>query len=57
MVDALDLVKCFFTSTYLTLPNDDFMKRVVDETEDDEDILRYARDILFAMTKERESSI
>ena len=56
VVDALDLVKCFFTSTYLTLPNDDFMKRVVDETED-ENILRYARDILFAMTKERESSI
>ena len=37
LVDALDLVKSFFTSSYLTLPKDDFIKRVADEAEDDED--------------------
>ena len=53
LVDALDLVKSFFTSRYLTLPKDDFIKRVANEAEDDEDTLRYARNILFALTKRK----
>ena len=42
LVDALDLVKSFvFTSSCFTLPKDDFVKRVADEAEDDEDTLHF----------------
>ena len=53
LVDALDVVKSFFTSNYRTLPKDDFIKRVANEAEDDENTLRYAKDILFAFTERK----
>ena len=50
---ALDLVKDLFGFSFLSLPKIDFCERIVEEVGDDEEVLRYARDLLFATTKQK----
>ena len=53
ITEALDLVKAFFSPTYLSLPRSDFCNKIVEEIGDDVEVLRYTRDLLFAVTRRR----
>ena len=53
VTDALDLVKDLFGSSFLSLPKIDFCERIIEEVGDDDEVLRYARDLLFAVTKRK----
>ena len=47
ITEALDLVKAFFSLTYLSLPRSDFCNKIVEEIGDNVRVLRYTRDLLF----------
>ena len=53
ITEALDLVKAFFSPTYLSLPRSDFCNKIVEEIGDDVEVLRYTRDLLFAVMRRR----
>ena len=50
---ALDRAKDLFGSSFLSLPKINFCERIIEEVGDDEEVLRYARDLLFATTKRK----
>ena len=53
ITEALDLVKAFFSPTCLSLPRSDFCNKIVEEIGDDVEVLRYTRDLLFAVTRRK----
>ena len=53
VTDALDLVKDLFGSSFLSLLKIDFCERITEEVGDDDEVLRYARDLLFAIAKRK----
>ena len=53
ITEALDLVKALYSPTYLSLPRSDFCNKIVEEIGDDEEVLRYTRDLLFAVTRRK----
>ena len=55
VTDALDLLKDLFGSSFLSLPKIDFCERIIEEVGDDDEVLCYARDLLFAITKQKKN--
>ena len=53
LVEALDLVKSFFTAKYLCCAKAQFFNKIREQVADDTEVLRYARDLLFTITKRR----
>ena len=52
-VEALDLVESFFTAEYLCCAKAQSFNKIREQVADDTEILRYARDLLFTITKRR----
>ena len=46
-------MKALYSPTYLSLPRSDFCNKIVEEIGDDEEVLRYTRDLLFAVTRRK----
>ena len=53
LAEALDLVKSFFTDEYLCCSKAQFLDKIREQVADDTEVLRYARDLLFTITKRR----
>ena len=53
ITEALDLVKALYSPTYLSLPRSDFCNKIVEEIGDYEEVLRYTRDLLFAVMRRK----
>ena len=57
LAEALDLVKSFFTDEYLCCSKAQFLDKIREQVADDTEVLRYARDLLFTITKRRKRCI
>ena len=53
LAEALDLVKSFFTAEYLCCAKAQFFNKILEQVVDNIEVLRYARDLLFTITKRR----
>ena len=53
LAEALDLVKSFFTDEYLCCSKAQFLDKIREQVAGDTEVLRYARDLLFTITKRR----
>ena len=53
LAEALDLVKSFFTDEYLCCSKAQILDKIREQVADDTEVLRYARDLLFTITKRR----
>ena len=53
LAEALDLVKSFFTAEYLCCAKAQFFNKILEQVVDNTEVLRYARDLLFTITKRR----
>ena len=53
LAEALDLVKSFSTTEYLCCSKAQFFKKICEQVVGNTEVLRYARDLLFTITKGR----